>query len=268
MTGLPEYTVHAIKYATREARRADNFIGGDPHDAPMPMDYFIWVIQGGGRAWVVDTGFSAAIAAERKRTHLRCPAESLSLLGLKADAVTDVILTHMHYDHVGNFHKFPKARFHLQEREMSFVTGRNMRYPYFGHSFEVDEVVGLVKLNFKGRVEFHDGDDELAPGLTLHHMGGHTAGIQVVRVHTKRGWVVLASDTSHYYEHIRANRPFTVAYHIGDMMQAFRRIEKLAASPDHIIPGHDPMVMKLYPAPKPELDGVVARLDVPPRGSN
>lgn len=265
MEHLPEYAVYAIRYATREGRRPEHFIGGDPHDTPMPMDYFTWVIAGPERQFVVDTGFSAEVAARRRRNHLRCPAESLSLLRLSADAVKDVIQTHLHYDHVGNFHKFPAARFHLQDREMSFATGRHMRHPAMGQAFEVEDVVGMVRLNFKGRVEFHDGDAELAPGVSLHFMGGHTAGLQVVRVHTSRGWMVLASDASHYYEHLRERRVFPIAYHVGDMLDAYRKIERLAASPDHIIPGHDPLVMKLYPAPEAAMQGIVARLDVMPR---
>jgi len=265
MPGLPEYAVYAIRYAMREARRPEHFIGGDPHDVPSPMDYFVWAVVGPERQFVVDTGFTAEVAAKRKRNHLRCPAESLSLVGVDAATVRDVIQTHLHYDHVGNFHKFPAARFHLQDREMTFATGRHMGYPVFSHAFEADDVVGMVRLNFKGRVEFHDGDAELAPGLSLHHMGGHTAGLQVVRVHTKRGWVVLASDASHYYEHLRERRIFPIAYHLGDMVDAYRKIERLADSPDHIIPGHDPQVRERYPAPSAPLEGIAVRLDVAPR---
>jgi glyoxylase-like metal-dependent hydrolase (beta-lactamase superfamily II) len=262
---LPNYEIYAIRYAMRDAKRAEHFIGGDPHDAPMPMDYFTWIVKGGGRVFCVDTGFTAEIAKKRGRTHLRCPVETMARLDIAPDAVTDVVLTHMHYDHVGNFHKFPAARFHLQDKEMAFVTGRHMRYPVFGHSFEIEEVVGMVRLNFAGRVQFHNGEAEIAPGLTLHHVGGHTAGLQVVRVHTQRGWVVLASDSSHYFEHIRSNRLFTVAYHLGDMIDAFRTVERLADSPDHIVPGHDPLVMKLYPAASAALEGVIVRLDVMPK---
>jgi len=265
MVALPNYEVYAIRYATRDGTRAEHFIGGDPHDTPMPMDYFIWVIVGAGRHYVVDLGYTAEMAAQRKRQFLRCPAESLGLLGLSAETTEDVILTHLHYDHVGNAHKFPKARFHLQDKEMTYATGRHMRYPFFAGGFECEDVVGMVRLNFKGRVEFHDGEAELAPGISLHRMGGHTAGLQVVRVHTQRGWMVLASDASHYYEHFQKNRLFTIAYRLDDMIQAYRKIERLAASPDHIIPGHDPLVMQLYPAPTPQLAGIVARLDVEPR---
>jgi len=262
---IPEYDVFAIRYAWRDAKRSDHFIGGDPHDGPMPMDYFTWVIRNQDRTVVVDTGFTAEVSARRGRTHLRCPIETLRELDIDPDTVDDVVLTHLHYDHVGNFHKFARARFHLQMREMGFVTGPYMRYPKFGHSFEVEDVVGMVKLNFKGRVEQHDGAFDLAPGISLHHVGGHTPGLQIVRVMTRRGWVVLASDAAHYYEHMQKNRFFTQAFNLGEMVDGYRTCERLAASPDHIIPGHDPLVMKLYPAVSPRLEGVIVRLDVAPQ---
>lgn len=261
---LPEYKIFAIRYATRDARRAEHFVGGDPHDAPMPMDYFTWAVVGPERTFLVDTGFTAEIAARRKREFLRCPIESLKSIGVEPDAITDVIITHLHYDHVGNFHKLPNARFHLQERELAFATGRHMRYPYFRHGFEVEEVVGMVRLNFKRRLELYDGDVDLAPGLTLHLAPGHTAGLQVVRVHTQRGNVVLASDSSHYYENLESNRPFSAVLDVGDAIDSFRKVERLAASSRHIVPGHDPLVMQRYPAPSPALKGIVVRLDSDP----
>ena len=265
MDSLPQYEIYAIKYAQREARRAEHFIGGDPHDAPMPMDYFTWVVKGRDRIVVVDTGFTAEVAAQRKRQWLRCPVASMSRLGIEPDQIKDVVITHLHYDHVGNFHKYPAAQFHLQEREMHFATGHYARYPRIAHGFEVEDVVGMVRLNFKGRVEMHRGDVDLAPGISLHHVGGHTDGLQIVRVNTQRGWVVLASDAAHYFEHLRTNRPFVSAFHVGAMIDAFRTVERLAASAHHIIPGHDPLVMRLYPPAAPELEGIIVRLDMAPR---
>ena len=143
-----DYELFAIRYATRDAQRSAHFIGGDPHDGPMPMDYFVWVARGGGRTFVIDTGFNAEVSERRKRTFLRCPVEALAALGIDANAVEDVILTHLHYDHVGNFDRFPKARFHLQEPELAYATGRYMRYPRLSHSFEVEDVCGIVRLNY------------------------------------------------------------------------------------------------------------------------
>lgn len=262
---LPDYELFAIRYATREARRHEHFIAGDPHDAPMPMDYFLWVAVGPQRTFVIDTGFSADTAAKRKRDFLRCPVETLKLLGIDGATVEDVILTHLHYDHVGNFDKFPAAQFHLQEPEMHYATGRYMRYPRLAHSFEVEDVVGMVRLNFARRVMFYNATAELAPGITLHPVGGHSAGLQFVRVHTKRGWVVIASDVTHFYENMDSGRPFPTALHVGQMLEGFDALRAHAPSPQHIVPGHDPLVMRRYPAPRPELQGIVARLDVAPQ---
>ena len=229
------------------------------------MDYFVWAIRGAGRAFVVDTGFTAVMAARRQRTFLRCPVQSLALLGIEATTVSDVIITHLHYDHVGNFALFPAATFHLQDDEMAYATGRHMKYPFFSHAFEATEVAGLVRLLHAGRVELYDGITELAPGVQLHPAPGHTAGLQVVRVHTQRGWVVLASDATHYYENFQNDRPFPVAFHVGQMLDSFRILERLAASREHIVPGHDPLVMRLYEPAGAALQGMAVRLDTPPR---
>lgn len=258
---MTEYELYAIRYATRNGLRAEMFVDSDPHDGPMPMDYFIWVARAGAQVVVIDTGLSETVARRRGRTFLRCPATSLGLLGIDANTVGDVVLTHLHNDHAGNVDRFPRARLHLQEREMAFVTGKYMKYPCCARAYEEEEVVGMVRANFAGRVEFHDGAEELADGLWLHPAPGHTAGLQFVRAHTRRGWVVLASDATHYYENLETRRPFRLAFHVGGMLDAFRSLEKLADSPGHIIPGHDPLVMQRYRPPRPDLEGIIVRLD-------
>ncbi|MFM0501429.1 N-acyl homoserine lactonase family protein [Paraburkholderia caffeinilytica] len=260
---LPDYEVFAIRYASRPGDRQHNFLGGDPHDAPMEMDYFVWLIRNEQRVFVVDTGFSAEVAAKRGRTFLRRPIDGLRMLGVDAEQVEDVIITHLHYDHVGTFADFTRARFHLQDDEMAYATGRYMGYRQFSHSFEVEDVVGMVRKVYEGRVVFHAGDAELCPGITVHHIGGHTPGLQCVRVRTKRGWVVLASDASHYYEHFQTRRIFPTVFNVGDAIDGYRTLEQLADSHEHIIPGHDPLVMARYPPVSPELEGVAVRLNVP-----
>jgi glyoxylase-like metal-dependent hydrolase (beta-lactamase superfamily II) len=144
---------------------------------------------------------------------------------------------------------------------MQYATGRYMTVEGMRHAFEVDDVVGMVRRVYAGRVRFHDGDAELAPGVSVHHVGGHTMGLQIVRVATRRGWVVLASDASHFYANMEQARPYPIIYNLGDMVDGWRRARSLAESPDHVIPGHDPLVMQRYPAPSPGLQGIVARLD-------
>lgn len=261
---LPVYEAYAIKYGDRVGTRGKIFVHGDPHDAPLGMDYFVWVIRNAERIIVVDVGYGQAEGERRGRTFLRCPAESIKLVGGDPDTVEDVVITHMHYDHAGNLELFPKARFHIQDEEMSFVTGRAMTHKGLRHSFVLGDVQQMIAMLYGDRVIFHDGDEELAPGITLHHIPGHTRGLQAVRVHTKRGWVVLASDVAHYYESITDGTPFLTHENMFQMLEGFKRLRTLAADDQHIVPGHDPKVLQRYPAPSPELEGIVAKLDEAP----
>lgn len=244
----PTYEVIALRYATREGRRPNHFIGGDPHDLPMPMDYYLWVIRNGERTVLVDTGFHEDMAVKRGRRLLIDPAEALTRIGVDPAGIRDVIITHLHNDHVGGFTDYPAAKFHLQDAEMAFATGRHMCCEIFRRPFEPDHVAGLIRLVFGDRVVFHDGDAEIAPGVSVHRVGGHTAGLQVVRVWTARGWLVLASDASHFYEHFQAGRCFPLVFSVGDVLEGYDTLRRLAASEAHIVPGHDPLVMDRYPA--------------------
>jgi glyoxylase-like metal-dependent hydrolase (beta-lactamase superfamily II) len=256
------FELYAIRYACLEGRSPhDVFIGADPHEGPFDMDYFVWAAIGSKRSFVIDTGFNAQTALRRKRQFLRCPAETLKAIGLDPQTTTDVVITHLHYDHVGNFDRFPAAVFHLQDREMAFATGRHMGHPIMNAAFDVEDVVGMVREVYRGRVRFHDGAVELAAGLSLHPVGGHSAGLQVVRVWTRRGFVVIASDASHFYAHMEQGRCFPFTYNVGDVLDGYRKVNELASSPSHIIPGHDPLVMQRYPAPRDDMRGAIVRLD-------
>ncbi|SFM15619.1 N-acyl homoserine lactonase family protein [Methylobacterium pseudosasicola] len=244
----PAYEVHAIKYAELKGRPAtDIFLGVDPHEAAVDMDYFVWLIRSAERTIVVDMGFTAEVAAKRGRTFLRCPGEGLRCLGVDPWTVTDVVVTHLHYDHVGNYALFPAARFHVQDREVAFATGRMMRHRCLCAAYEPDDVAALVKTVFQGRVEFHDGDEEIAPGISVHLAPGHTAGLQFVRVATRKGWLVLASDACHYGRHLDENLVFPLVTSVPDLMEGYRRLRKLASDRALIVPGHDPAVMTSYP---------------------
>ena len=170
----------------------------------------------------------------------------------------------MHYDHAGNLALFPKARFHVQDAEMAFTTGRAMSHAALRHSFALADVLEMVRLTYGDRVVFHAGDEELAPGIALHHIPGHTPGMQSLSVQTARGLVVLASDAAHYYESLEHGTPFATHESMLGMLEGFRRLRSLAPSEAHIVPGHDPAVLARYPAPSPALEGIVARLDVAP----
>jgi glyoxylase-like metal-dependent hydrolase (beta-lactamase superfamily II) len=261
---LPNYEITCVKYAERPGQRPAHFLGGDPHDAPMPMDYYVWLVRNSERMVLVDTGFDASMAING-RVLLRKPVEGLALIGVKGEDIKDAVITHLHNDHVGTFYDFPNARFHLQDKEMQYVTGRHMKHHIFRRPYEIDHVAGMIRLVYQNRVVFHAGESEIAPGISVHHIGGHTMGLQSVRVHTARGWVVLASDASHYYEHFENNRCFPLVYHVGEMIEGFATLKRLADSLQHIVPGHDPLVFQRYPAVSPELKGIAARLDLAPK---
>jgi glyoxylase-like metal-dependent hydrolase (beta-lactamase superfamily II) len=266
MSNPETYEVFAIRYATlAERKRKDSFIMTDMHDAPMPIDYFVWAIRNENRTIVVDTGFDHAEGAKRGRKVARLPREGLEMVGIDAAKVEDVVVTHLHYDHAGTLDDFPAAKFHLQEKEMNYATGRHMCHDTFSHAYTSDHVCNMVRQVFDRRVAFHHGDDEIAPGVSVHLIGGHTMGVQCVRVLTKRGWVVLASDASHFYENMEKVSPFPIVYSVADMVDGYAKMRGLADTDNHIVPGHDPMVMDRYAPLRDDMKDVVVRLDVDPK---
>ena len=266
MTSQETYEVFALRYAERpERKRQENFLEPvDAHDTPMPIDFFVWVIRNANHTIVVDTGFDHAEAARRDRTVIRLPSQALASIGVDAASVEDVIITHLHYDHAGTLGDFPRARFHIQESEMQFATGRWMLDDGERQAYSADHVVELVHRLFEKRVAFHREDGEVAPGVTVHRMPGHTMGMQSVRVPTRRGWVLLASDASHYYEHWVRRVPFAICWSRENLLASYRKFEALADSEDHVVPGHDPLVRSLYPAAGGLLGTDVVRLDEAP----
>ena len=262
---LPEpYEVYAVRYARHERTARDNFLGGDEHDGPMPLDYFVWVLRNAERTILVDTGFDEAAADARGRQLITPVAMGLAAIGVEPDAIEDIVITHMHYDHAGNHALFPRARYHLQDAEMAYCTGRCMCHAPLRHAYSGADVAEMVGKVFTGRVAFHDGDDEIAPGVSVHLIGGHTMGLQAVRVWTRRGWLVLASDAAHFYANMDEARPFPIVQDVAAMLEGHRTVRRLADRPELVIPGHDPLVLLRFPPPLPELAGIVAQLDGEP----
>jgi glyoxylase-like metal-dependent hydrolase (beta-lactamase superfamily II) len=265
----PNYEVFALRYATHRDRTARaNFIAVDAHNVPMPLDYFVWVIRGPIGAdtpstIVVDTGMDAAAAARRPGRVILTPVgDILNRIGVDPTLVRDVILTHMHFDHAGSIDLFSAAAFHVQDSEMAFCTGRCMCHQVLRDTFEVEHVISAVRRVYDGRMRFHDGTAEIAQGITLHLVGGHSGGLQVVRVPTARGWVVLASDSAHFWANIRTRNPFPIVVDMARMLEGYDIVESLADGPDHIIPGHDPLVLSRFPSVPGMRD--VVRLDLSP----
>jgi len=249
MTAANEtYEVFALEYARLDRPSRDFYLfSPDPHEGPRPIAYYLWVVRNEARAVVVDLGFDKRSGEARGRTFLRDPIDALAALGVQPAAVDTVILTHMHYDHAGHGPSFPKAKFVLQEREVAYCTGKAMGYPPLRRSFDVEHVTDMVRANFGSRVKFVDGDSEILPGISVHLIGGHSGGLQVVRVETRDGPLVIASDAAHFYDTVTEQNPFAVIVSLPEMCAGWDRIFELGAPAGRVVPGHDPLVSELYP---------------------
>ncbi len=245
---MSDWEVRAIKYADRNQRvRADSFIFDDDHAAPHPMDYFMWLLQRGDRTILVDTGYDDSEAQSRGRPIRLDPGAALAPMGLAPEAITEVIVTHLHYDHAGGLHLFPNAKLHMQSAEMAYATGPCMCHDTLRMPFTAGHICEAVRRLYSGKVIFHEGDAEIADGVSVHLIGGHSRGLQAVRVRTQAGWLVLASDAAHFYENIWARKPFPIVVDLEDMLTGFDRLQQLASRPDLIVPGHDPLVRSRFP---------------------
>ncbi|WP_149538555.1 N-acyl homoserine lactonase family protein [Siccirubricoccus phaeus] len=268
MTAAKLWEAYAIRYGRHERPAQANFLlpVADPHEA-MPLDYYVWLLRNAeGHEIVVDTGFDAALAEKRGRTLSRSVAEGLRSMGCDPAKVQDVVVTHLHYDHAGSIDLFTGARIHIQDREMAFATGRHMCAACIRVPFEADHVISMVRALYADKVQFHDGDGEVAPGVTVHRVGGHSDGLQVVRVQTARGPVVIASDALHFYANPGTGNPFPIIFDLGAMTQGWRAVKRLAEGDEsRVIPGHDPDVRRRFPSVAGH-DGEAVALHLPPIG--
>jgi len=266
-TSAPEWEVWALRLGSVERPARDNFLRAGDRSGSMRLDFVIWVARRGDRVVVVDTGFSEFSAGKRGRTLDRRPADAIRSLGVAPDDVGHVVLTHLHYDHAGNVGDFPQAEIVVQASELQYATGRPMTHASLSHFFEVEDIVDIVRRVHAGAMRVIDGDVELSPGLELYLVGGHTQGLQVVRVFTARGWVVLASDAVHYFENFTERNPFPAVLDLGRMLDGYDRLAVLADGPGHLVPGHDPDVFVRYADPAGALPDWAVPLHRGPRTS-
>ncbi|CAN5725829.1 N-acyl homoserine lactonase family protein [soil metagenome] len=241
------YQIFSLRYARLARNARQNLLARDVHDGPMPLDYNIWILRNAHRTVLVDTGFGQRAAAQRGRPLLIDPIDALSRVGIDPDAIEDIVITHLHYDHAGNMDRFGKARFHLQQAEIGFATGRCMCDQQQRAPFDVEDVVTFIRHTYADRVRFHDGEAAPLPGISLHVLPGHTPGMQAVRVVTPRGPVVLASDISHFYANFLRRESFVGTVDLGEALRSYEGLMAIAGAVERIVPGHDPKVRDLYP---------------------
>jgi glyoxylase-like metal-dependent hydrolase (beta-lactamase superfamily II) len=248
--GNSRYEVLAIRYGTRQTTAAEVFLNFHLYrepDRPLRMDYFFWVARNDARTVVVDTGFSPEAGAARGRTMLATTAESLRTARIEPDAVGQVVLTHAHYDHIGGLGTFASSEVIMTGAEYAFWTGPMAERAQFAQAAEASEIARLGDLRRAGRLTTVDGTCQVAPGIELIQVGGHTPGQAVVVVSTEAGRVVIASDAAHYYEELERDRPFAVVANVADMYAGFDLIRELAEEPGtRVVAGHDPEVMTRF----------------------
>jgi glyoxylase-like metal-dependent hydrolase (beta-lactamase superfamily II) len=257
------YDVIAVRYGTVETRKAECYhryhAYGGP-DMAVRMDYFFWVLRRGSDVTLVDAGFDPAVGTRRGRTSLCDLPAALDRLGVSPAAVSRVIVTHCHYDHIGNLPLFPAARILLSGREFDFWTGPWARRLQFAEFVERREIAHLEAARRAGRVIRLGDEEEIAPGLRTLWTGGHTPGQLVVTVETADRDVVLASDAVHLYEEIELDRPFAILSDLAGMYQAYEKLRELTGEPGRVlVAGHDPLVMRRFSAVA-GLDGLAVRL--------
>jgi len=260
------YQVTIVKYGERSTRRSDVYLNHHIYgcsDGPIDMDYFFWVVRNGNRTVVVDTGFSRHGGQVRNRTFGIDPATAYAALGVDPDTAPDVVVTHAHYDHIGNLGIFPRSKVVIAQREYDFWTGPLGRRKQFHYSVEDDEIAALVSADRDGRMQTFDGTLDLAPGITLVELGGHTPGLSVVLVSTDEGTVLLASDAMHYYEELDADMPFAFVADLPAMYTGFDTITELVSSGrvTHVVSGHDPATLSRFtPVTDGDLAGIAATI--------
>jgi len=243
--------VLAVRYGRRVTTRAESYLNfhlyGEP-DADLDLDYFFWVIRDAAGVLLVDTGFAPQAGDRRGREHWATPAQALPGLGIAPEEVSAIVITHAHWDHVGNVHQFPHAQLIMTESEYAFWTSPLAARGQFAAHSEPGEIEVLRQAAAGDRLTLFAG--QLAPvsGVELTEVGGHTPGQLVASVTTPSGGtVVLASDALHFYEEVERDRPFAVLADLPGMYRAYDTLAQLAAQPGtHLVAGHDPEVRSRF----------------------
>jgi glyoxylase-like metal-dependent hydrolase (beta-lactamase superfamily II) len=245
------YEVYAIKYAELPDFPVAGLIAGADKSRKMDIAMLIWLVRGNGRNILVDSGFyRPQFFKSWKVNDFVKPSEAIAKVGLKPEDITDVIITHMHWDHADGMDLFPKAKIWLQKDEYTYYTGEAWQSPKTHGGIDPDDVLAVVKLNIAGRVGLVNGDaQEILPGITCYIGGKHTYQSQYVSVKTASGAEVLASDNMYLYENLATHKPIAQTLDADSNLRAQDRMKQIASDPRLIVPGHDPAIFTKFPKP-------------------
>ncbi len=249
----PNYEVYAIRYATLPGFPVAELVAGAEPDRKLDIAMMIWLIRGNGRNILVDSGFyHDRFFKDWHVTDFTKPSDTLKRLGLKPEDITDLIISHMHWDHADGMDLFPNARVWIQKDELEYYAGEAWQSKDTHGGIDEEDVLTLIKLNTQGHVRLVNGDaQEIIPGVTCYTGGKHTYQSQYVGVQTTEGTVVLASDNMYLYENLERHVPIAATLDAASNLRAQDRMKQIAARPGLIIPGHDPTVFEKFPNPVP-----------------
>ena len=245
----PVYEVFAIRYASIPDFPVNALVAGADPARKLSIAMTVWLVRGNGRNILVDSGFyRPQFFKSWKVDDFAKPSDAVAQAGVKPEEITDVIITHMHWDHADGMDLFPNARIWVQKDEYVYYTGEAWQQPRTHGGIDPDDVLAAVKLNMAGRLSLVNGDaQEIVPGITCYTGGKHTFQSQYVGVSTHAGTVVLASDNMYLYENLEKHVPIAQTLDAASNLRAQDRMKQLAASPRLIVPGHDPAVFEKFP---------------------
>lgn len=246
------YEAYALKYGSAHVSKAAKYYRYEAYeesDEQIGIDFYFWLLRNEDRIVLVDCGFDDVRAPLRGYAHEVAPLDLLARFGVSAADVDHVVLSHMHFDHIGNIGLFPNATFTVARAELEFWTGEYSDRAFLSHSGEPEETAMVVELERQGRVRLVDGREEIFPGITVTPVRGHTPGQLVTQVATAAGNVVIASDAIHFYDEMEKDRPYWVFHDLEGMYRGFQLLRELEAEPtSHVVAGHDPAVMTRFKA--------------------
>ena len=244
----PTYEVYAVSYAVIPDFPVAGLIEGADKDRKLDIAMMVWVVRGGGRSIVVDSGFYRPqfFKSWKVRDFVR-PDAAVARAGVKPEEVTDVILTHAHWDHADGADLFPKATVWIQKDEYAYYTGAAWQEGGKHGGIDPEDLAALLQINTQGRLRLVDGDREILPGVRVYVGGRHTFASQYVSVPTRSGPAILASDNMYLYENLEKHAPIAQTFDRESNLKAQDNMKRLAGAQGHIVPGHDPAVMTRYP---------------------